>query len=112
MHRYLRHVYIILILVGIYCLYRFTVNSIENANLIDAQYTALFKLRGDPRLDTATNRLLYKEQSEKIYTEIARLRNRSPIWLQIVSPIIGILTGWFIQKMLKSLSNIPTTPAG
>ncbi len=72
---------------------------------IKEKYTTLYKLRGDPALDTAENRKRYIKKKEKIENQIGQLEKKKfPSWWNtFFSSILAILLGWWLRTIFTSL---------
>lgn len=74
-------------------------------NSIKERYTALYKLRGDPSLDTAENRIRYLQKKEELNNQIESLKKKKfPLWWNsFYSSLILIILGWQLRFIYTSL---------
>ncbi len=74
------------------------------AKSIQAQYTALDKLKNDPAIDSAENRKRYALNKAAIYQQIDELnKKRHPYWYQIIGILLTAFTGWLIRLIVPPL---------
>lgn len=103
----MRLIFLIKILFAISCVYislrSVSINeSIDN--LINEQYSALGKLRGNPTLDTAENRKRYLERKTEINKQIASLsRKRYPTWYKYIGLILGMIGSYLVKDITSTL---------
>ena len=95
---------ILLVIGSIFLSFYFTSINYGVDQLINARYTELSKIKYDPTLDTATNRIMRVQRRRKINQEINKLREkRHSSLFGYLAILISIFTGWLVKKFWPDL---------
>jgi len=106
---------ILLAICSIYLCFQFIYIHKQIDDSINQKYTTLYKLRGDPSLDTAENRKMYLQKKEDLNNQIESLEKKKfPIWWNsLFSTLLCILLGWWLKiiftTLFKKTKNIAQT---
>ena len=74
-------------------------------NAIKKEYDALYKLRGDPHLDTAANRKIYAQKKAAIQYRIDRLseKKHADWWYRAAPIVLTLIGGWLLRSIIAAL---------